>query len=121
MLEAALLRQVPAEPPETGEPRRPDGPSPHGPALRAVPGAGAGGEADTGARLRAPTPRLEVAPYDLEAAAALERELGISHVLAQVLVRRGCADRDAAARFLEARERHDPSAFAGIDTAVALI
>ena len=38
------------------------------------------------------TPRLEIPPYELSAALRLERELGISHVLAQVLVRRGLTD-----------------------------
>ncbi|HEX4282417.1 MAG TPA: single-stranded-DNA-specific exonuclease RecJ, partial [Solirubrobacteraceae bacterium] len=52
---------------------------------------------------------------------ALERELGVSHVLAQVLVRRGLSDVGAARAFLEPRESHDPGAFAGIDRAVALI
>jgi len=65
--------------------------------------------------------RLEIPPYDLTAALALERELGISHVLAQVLVRRGLSDAREARSFLDARERHAPSAFAGIDAALELI
>jgi single-stranded-DNA-specific exonuclease len=71
--------------------------------------------------LTPPTPRLEIPPYDLSAALALERELGISHVLAQILVRRGLANAASARAFLEPTERHDPSAFAGIDRALDLI
>ena len=68
-----------------------------------------------------PAPRLELAPYDLTAALALERELGVSHVLAQVLVRRGLSDVSAARAFLHPTEAHEPSAFAGIERAVAVI
>ena len=68
-----------------------------------------------------PAPRLELAPYDLTAALALERELGVSHVLAQVLVRRGLSDVSAARAFLNPAEAHDPSAFAGIERAVEVI
>jgi single-stranded-DNA-specific exonuclease len=67
------------------------------------------------------TPRVELAPYDLEAALALRKELGIGHVLAQVLVRRGLADPEAARAFLTPAERHEPSAFAGLDAALAVI
>ncbi len=66
-------------------------------------------------------PRLEVPVYALERALALERELGIGHVLAQVLVRRGLGDPAAARRFLAADERHDPGAFDGIEAALATI
>jgi single-stranded-DNA-specific exonuclease len=66
-------------------------------------------------------PRLELSAYDLRAALTLERELDIGHVLAQVLVRRGLGDPAAARAFLEAGERHPPSAFAGISGAVELI
>jgi single-stranded-DNA-specific exonuclease len=66
-------------------------------------------------------PRLEVPPYRVADALALERELGVGHVLAQILVRRGLADPEAARRFLNAGEAHDPHAFAGIDHAVSLI
>ena len=64
---------------------------------------------------------LEVPPYDLAAALELERELGVSHVLAQVLVRRGLSEVPAARAFLEPSEAHDPSAFAGIERALAVI
>ncbi len=64
---------------------------------------------------------FRLAPYELDGALALERELGISHVLAQVLVRRGLGDPGAAAAFLDPSERFDPSAFTGMEAAVALI
>ncbi len=66
-------------------------------------------------------PRLEIPPYDLAAALTLERELGISHVLAQVLVRRGFGDAPSARAFLHPRESYPPSAFAEIDRALELI
>jgi single-stranded-DNA-specific exonuclease len=68
-----------------------------------------------------PEPRLQIAPYGFAAAARLERELGISHALAQVLVRRGLGAPAAARAWLRGAEAHDASAFAGIDDAVALI
>jgi single-stranded-DNA-specific exonuclease len=52
---------------------------------------------------------------------ALERELGVSGPMAQVLVRRGLAAPEAARAFLDAAEEHPPSAFTEIDTAVQLI
>jgi single-stranded-DNA-specific exonuclease len=65
-----------------------------------------------------PAPRLALAAYDITAALALERALGIGHVLAQVLVRRGLTDPVAARAFLGAGEAHDPHAIAGIDGAL---
>jgi len=67
------------------------------------------------------TARLDVAAYDFAAALRLERELGISHVLAQVLARRGLTDPAHARRFLEAEERHPLSAFGGLAEAAELI
>jgi len=64
---------------------------------------------------------LEIAPCDVAATLALQHELGVSHVLAQVLVRRGLSDVAAARAWLAADERHDPAAFAGIDGACALV
>ncbi len=55
------------------------------------------------------------------AVARLEREVGVSGVVAQVLVRRGLGDPAAAAAWLAADERHAPGAFAGIDDAVDLV
>ena len=69
----------------------------------------------------APQTRIELAPYDLGAALALERELGISHVLAQVLVRRGHRTAADVRALLAADVEHPPSAFAGIETALELI
>jgi single-stranded-DNA-specific exonuclease len=97
MPEAALLRTQPVEPPRS----------------------------DVALHVVAPpppaAPRLEIPPYDLAAAVALRRELGISHVLAQVLVRRGITAAVAAQAFLEPRDAHPPAAFAGIDGALAVI
>jgi single-stranded-DNA-specific exonuclease len=70
---------------------------------------------------RGPVPRFELASYATEDALRLQRELGVGHVLAQILVRRGLADPVAARRFLEAGEAHDPAAFAGIERALDLI
>ncbi len=71
----------------------------------------------------APTPvkRLELPPYQLAEALALERELGIGHALAQILVRRGLGVPAEARAFVEAGEGHDPAAFGGIDRVLAAI
>ncbi|MDP2711759.1 MAG: single-stranded-DNA-specific exonuclease RecJ [Solirubrobacteraceae bacterium] len=66
-------------------------------------------------------PRLQIAPCDLDAVFALQRELGVSHALGQVLVRRGFADAGDARAWLAAEERHDPSAFDGIGDVCALV
>ena len=66
-------------------------------------------------------PRLQISACDVAAVLALERELGCSHALAQVLVRRGLADAAAARAWLAAGTRHDPSAFAGIEATCALV
>ncbi len=66
-------------------------------------------------------PRLEIPAYDIAAALGLERELGISHVLSQVLVRRGFTDPVATRAFLSGRVSHDPSQFAGIEAIVDTI
>src|SRR4051794_32410115 len=58
--------------------------------------------------------RLEVSPYDFAAAARLTAELSCSHVLAQVLVRRGLGEPEAARRFLEAGVTHPLSAWPGL-------
>lgn len=65
--------------------------------------------------------RLRIDPCDIASVLALERELGVSHVLAQVLVRRGFADPADARAWLAAEGRHDPSEFAGIEDACDLI
>jgi single-stranded-DNA-specific exonuclease len=68
-----------------------------------------------------PPARLEIEPCSVAAILALEHELGVSHALAQVLVRRGLGDPHAAQAYLDADERHDPACFAGIDDACALV
>src|SRR3954469_25315115 len=65
--------------------------------------------------------RISLAPYDFAAARALEAELGISHVLAQVLVRRGLGDPDVACAFLAAEDRHPLDAFGGLRDAAGRI
>src|SRR5438105_3932585 len=95
-------------------------PESQSPALRVV----REGPPSAGTEARPPGPpsaRLEIPPYDLTSALVLERELGVSHVLAQALVRRGFAHPLAARAFLDAREEHPPAAFDGIDRTVALI
>jgi single-stranded-DNA-specific exonuclease len=69
----------------------------------------------------APVPRLEVPRYSLESALTLKRELGVSHPLAQILVRRGLDTPALARDFLAAEEAHDPLRFDGIDEALRLI
>ena len=68
-----------------------------------------------------PVARIEVAPAPVADVLRLEREAGVSHVVAQALVRRGLGDPDAARRWLAADEEHPATAFAGIDKAVLAI
>ena len=68
-----------------------------------------------------PAVRLQIPTVSLEALETLERELGASRVLAQVLVARGLADPAAASAFLAASEAHRPGAFRGIGAAVDLV
>ena len=63
--------------------------------------------------------RLTVSPYEFAAAARLAAELGCSHVLAQVLVRRGLSSAADARAFLAAGEEHALSAFPGLSEAAA--
>jgi len=84
--------------------------------LRAVEGEGQGREPP-----ESPTPRFDVAPYALADALELERELGIGHVLSQILVRRGVRTPPVAREFLAARECHEPRAFSGIELALQSI
>ena len=67
------------------------------------------------------TRRLVLAPCPTDAVARLEAELGVSQVVAQVLVRRGFGDPGEARAWLEAGDAHDASEFCGIDEAVALV
>jgi single-stranded-DNA-specific exonuclease len=65
--------------------------------------------------------RLDIPPVPMARVRALERELGVSAALAQVLARRGLGDPAQARAWLEARARHDVAGFAGIEAAVALV
>jgi single-stranded-DNA-specific exonuclease len=95
-----------------------DAPAQPGLTLVDPPAAVQGAAPGTGRRV---TRRLEIPPYSVADALTLERELGIGHVLAQVLVRRGLADPARAAAFLRADERHEPASFGGLDRALDLI
>ena len=68
-----------------------------------------------------PVARIEIAPARVADVLRLEREVGVSHVVAQALVRRGMADPAAARAWLAADERHPASAFAGIGDAVEVV
>ncbi|MGZ6642246.1 MAG: single-stranded-DNA-specific exonuclease RecJ, partial [Solirubrobacteraceae bacterium] len=65
--------------------------------------------------------RLDIAPVAIADVLGLERELGVSFTMAQVLARRGLREPSAARAWLAARDRHDAAGFAGIDGAVALV
>ena len=65
--------------------------------------------------------RHVIPPYSFAEAARLERELGVSHVLAQVLVRRGMGSPEVARRFLEGADSHPLDAFGGLREAAELI
>jgi single-stranded-DNA-specific exonuclease len=66
-------------------------------------------------------PRFEIPDCPRAEVARLQRELGMSGPLAQVLVRRGLGDPLRARAFLDAREEHSPAEFRGIGEAVGLI
>src|SRR5580704_8201578 len=68
-----------------------------------------------------PPRRFEIAPCPEPQVRGLAHELGVSEALAQVLVRRGLADPERARAFLAAEEEHSPTAFAGIEVALATI
>jgi single-stranded-DNA-specific exonuclease len=65
--------------------------------------------------------RFEIADCPPGAVFELRRALGVSDAMAQVLVRRGLGDPDAAREFLQADTAHPASAFAGIDQAVEAV
>jgi single-stranded-DNA-specific exonuclease len=67
------------------------------------------------------TARWTCKPYSVDAAERLARALGVAPAVATVLVRRGYDTAEAAREFLEAGERHDPRAFAGMDAACDVI
>jgi single-stranded-DNA-specific exonuclease len=65
--------------------------------------------------------RLTLEPYEFAAAERLTGALGVSSVLAQVLVRRGMADPAAARAFLAAADEHPLDAFGGLRAAAERI
>ena len=65
--------------------------------------------------------RLAVEPYDYAAAERLRSALQVSHVTAQILVRRGFSDPQQARELLEAREKHPLQAFGGLHEGAARI
>ena len=65
--------------------------------------------------------RFTITPYDYAAAERLGGALGVSHVLAQILVRRGLAEPAAAEEFLAGADRHPLDAFGGLRAAAAHI
>ena len=65
--------------------------------------------------------RFAVTPYDYAAAERLSADLGVSHVLAQVLVRRGLGDGPAARAFLAAADTHPLDAFGGLQEGASAI
>jgi single-stranded-DNA-specific exonuclease len=65
--------------------------------------------------------RIELDPYDFAAARGLAATLGVSHVLAQVLVRRGLGEPDAACAFLAAADAYPLDAFRGLRAAAGRI
>ena len=60
-------------------------------------------------------------PYSVAAAHSLAGELGLHPVTASILVRRGYHTPEAARRFLEAADRHDPHSMPGLSAAVEVI
>ncbi len=65
--------------------------------------------------------RFEIGECPDADVARLERELGVSGALAQVLVRRGLAEPERALGFLAADESHSPWGFSGMRGAVELV
>src|SRR3954453_13341181 len=76
-------------------------------------GAGAGPAVPSASRrrmdrMRSRPSRWECRPHEVGVAVRLARELGVSHELATILVRRGLATAAEARRFVAAEERTDP-------------
>src|SRR6478609_93680 len=63
----------------------------------------------------ASTAAFHADPYDYGEVRRLAAELRLAEPVAVMLVRRGYRTVEAARRFLEARESHEPSEFAGMD------
>jgi single-stranded-DNA-specific exonuclease len=68
-----------------------------------------------------PARAFHAEPYDYGEVRRLAAELDLVEPVAVTLVRRGYRTVDAARRFLEAREEHDPSEFDGIDRVCELV
>ena len=66
-------------------------------------------------------PRFEIPECEPSSVELLQRELGVSDPVAQVLVRRGMSDPAHARAFMEGTEEHPHTAFAGIEAAIATI
>jgi single-stranded-DNA-specific exonuclease len=64
---------------------------------------------------------LDLPRFSIETVEGLERGLGISGVLAQVLAARGLGDPAAAREFLDASQAHRPGEFRGMAAAVDLV
>ncbi|MBJ7520748.1 MAG: single-stranded-DNA-specific exonuclease RecJ [Solirubrobacteraceae bacterium] len=64
---------------------------------------------------------LDIPACDIRAVCRLEAELGVSHVVGQVLVRRGLTDPDAARAWLAADAAHDPFLIRGMREACEII
>ncbi len=60
------------------------------------------------AQMLAEVARWSITPYSVAAADRVGRALGLSPTVATILVRRGYDTPEAAQRFLEAEDRHDP-------------
>jgi len=65
--------------------------------------------------------RMTLEPYEFAAAERLCAQLGVSGVVAQVLVRRGMAEPEAARAFLAAADEHPLDAFGGLREAAERI
>ena len=68
-----------------------------------------------------PIPRFEIGACPSAEVERLQRELGLSGPIAQVLVRRGFVEPDRARAFLAAEDEHPPTAFTGIADALTPI
>ena len=68
-----------------------------------------------------PVTVLSAEPYDYLEVRRISAALGLAEPVAVTLVRRGYRSVEAARRFLDAREEHDPFAFAGMSEACELI
>ena len=85
------------------------------PSLRVVAGT------EVARRPSRPQARLEIPAHDPAAVCELERKLGVSRVIAEILVRRNFCTAEAARVFLEGAEFHPAEGFAGIEGVVEVI